>query len=149
MVGRETLPTWRAGVIWSQLVHVRIFRPTVLKSPSYEPKTLKKWPFWTHFSSRRCYAFAYYKQDIAHLNAVRTSTHCAKLAKYAGVSWHWAGGAERLIRANHHWRNIIGRAILGRARLHLHLLRQWKSLVDRIGISSDVSKDWLLTCLKI
>ena len=44
------------------------------------------------------YAFAYYKQDIAHFNAVRTSTHCAKLAIYVGVSWHWAGGAERLIQ---------------------------------------------------
>ena len=33
--------------------------------------------------------------DIAILNVGHTSTHCAKLAKYAGVSWHWAGGAER------------------------------------------------------
>ena len=51
---------------------------------------------WTHFSSRRCYACAYYKQKHrSHLNVVRTSTHCAKLVKYACVSWHERAAGQK------------------------------------------------------
>ena len=54
MVGRETLPTWWAGVFWSQLVQVQIFRSTVLKSP-IEPKTLKKWTAQQRIIARNKY----------------------------------------------------------------------------------------------
>ena len=104
MVGRDILPTWRAGVIWSKMVHVRIFRPTVLKSPSYEPKNTDKMNFLDTFLKPPLYAFVYYKQDIAHLNAVRTSTHCAKLAKYVAGGCIVALG-RRGRKVDPAWRN--------------------------------------------
>ena len=80
---------WLSGAVWSQLVRVWIFRPIILKSPSYEPKTLKNWVLLTHFSSRHCYAYEYYKQNhrspqrSAYLNVLRATGN-----KHACVSWH-------------------------------------------------------------